>query len=234
MPERSQKLMQCLASEDAFAMVEVERGLSLQKCLDAPLLINQKSHASDLIKSIFLIIKRFNNLVNVGKKMNEDQMITLASDLYERFSCETLEDVMLFFKMARNGDFGDFYRLDSVVVLGWIPKYMDQKAEVFEKEIINQKNQRQRQEEEVGKEMSEENRTKLEELTKKLKVKTTINNGEANKANPLFNYQAYLEQLPETVKNLSKKELETMYKNTSKFSHPEVWKILESEIRNRS
>ena len=101
LPERVQNLVQCLESNESFAIAKIERNLSLEKCLTAPLLVNEKANEEQLSFSIFLIIKRFNDLVNVGKKMNEDQMIALASDLFERFGSESLEDVMLFFKMAR-------------------------------------------------------------------------------------------------------------------------------------
>lgn len=228
--------MQCLVSEDKFELIQLERSLTIEKCVTAPLLVNQKSSENELIKSIFLIVKRFNDLVNVGKKMNEDQMIALSADLFEKFGSESLEDIMLFFKMARNGEFGDIYRLDSVVILAWIPKYMDKKIEAFEINRINEENKRIREENDRVEthEYSEKSKEKLEELSKMLKT-TTIsrNTGVMRKDNPLFDYKAYLESLPETIKKKDDEFLETMIGNTSQYSHPEVFKILIDEKERR-
>ncbi|MEG2510417.1 MAG: hypothetical protein RSA74_13295 [Chryseobacterium sp.] len=236
LPERSQRLMQCLVSEDKFELIQVERSLTVEKCLSAPLLVNQKQNEPELIKSIFLIVKRFNDLVNVGKKMNEDQMIALSADLFERFGGESLEDVMLFFKMARSGEFGDLYRLDSIVVLSWVDKYLDLKITAREDEIQNERNIRQREEDEAVKNHVPDEKAKqyLEQLSKSIKV-TAIsrNTGVLREGNPLFDYKAYIETLPEAAKNMDDEHLETMIDNTSKYSHPEVYEILVIEQESR-
>ena len=226
--------MQCLVSEDKFELIQVERSLSVKKCLSAPLLVNQKENETELIKSIFLIIKRFNDLVNVGKKMNEDQMIALSADLFERFGGESLEDIMLFFKMARNGEFGDFYRLDSIVVLSWIDKYLELKIIAREDEIQNERNIRQREEDEAVKNHVPDEKAKqyLEELSRRLK---TVNKSSepVRTESPLFNYDAYINKLSESVKTMPDKELKTMLENTSKNQHPKVYEILENEFEER-
>lgn len=228
--------MQCLVSEDKFEVIKVERSLTIEKCVTAPLLINQKANETELIKSIFLIIRRFNELVNVGRKFSEDQMISLASDLYERFSSDSLEDVMLFFKMARSGEFGDIYRLDSIVVLSWVQKYLEMKSDAFHENRINEENKRIRAENDAveNHEYSDKAKEKLEELSKRLKT-TTIsrNNGVIRNDNPLFDYSEYLKTLPETIKTKDDEFLQTMIGNTSQYSHPEVWKILQTELKSR-
>ena len=228
--------MQCLVSDDKFELINVERSLTIEKCVSAPLLINQKASEKELIKSIFLIVKRFNDLVNVGKKLNEDQMIALAADLFERFGSESLEDIMLFFKMARNGEFGDLYRLDSIVILSWVDKYLDKKMEAFHENRINEENKRIRAENDAVKnhEYSEKSKEKLEELSKMLKTTTISRNiGVLRRDNPLFDYKAYLEELPESSKKMDDKKLQTMIDNTSQYSHPEVLKILQAEQQRR-
>lgn len=236
LPARSERLMQCLASGDSFEVIKAEREVTIAKCVKAPLLVNQKEDETALIKSIFLILKRFNDLVNVGKKMNEDQMIALSADLFDRFSGESLEDILLFFKMARNGDFGDFYRLDAIVILSWIPKYLEIKLDAFHEERINQENQRIRQENDAVKNHvpTDDAKEKLEELSRKLKT-TTIsrNTGVLRSGNPMFDYQAYLDALPEAIKKADDKRLQLMIDNTSQYSHPEVYKILIKEKESR-
>lgn len=237
LPERSIKLVQCLEKADGFELAKVEKGLSVEKCLSAPLLVNQKEAHEVLVQSIFIIIKRFNDMVNVGRKMNEDQMIAMSFDLLEKFGSESLEDIMLFFKMARNGDFGDFFRLDSVVVLSWIPKYFDLKTEARELAIENERNARIRAENDavaahVPDDVAKENLEKLSRMLKTTTVKR--NTGEFRKDNPLFNYQSYLEALQENVVSMELEQLKTMSENTSQRSHPEVFKILAEELEKRN
>lgn len=228
--------MQCLEKGDPFELVKIERSLTIEKCVSAPLLINQKSNESELIKSVFMIVKRFNDLVNVSKKMNEDQMIALSSDLFERFGGESLDDILLFFKMARNGEFGDLYRLDSIVILSWVPKYLDKKIEAFHEKRVDEENIRFRAENDAVKnhEYSEKSKEKLEELSKMLKTTTIRRNiGTLRNDNPLFDYTAYLQTLPEAAMKMSDKHLQTMIDNTSQYSHREVYEILMEELKKR-
>jgi len=227
--------MRCLQSADKFALAEIERKLTFSQCLEAPIMLNDKSSESEYVKAIFMIIKRFNDLMNVSKKLNEDQMIALANDLYESFGGESLEDVVLFFKMARTGAFGvDFYRLDTTIIMNWLPKYFDVKIEHREREIINERNIRERAENDavaayVPDDVAKE---KLKELSARLKSAGTRTT-DINKENPLFNLDAYLAALPEQVKKMSDEALKTMLDNTTKSSHPEVYEILENEFEDR-
>lgn len=229
--------MRCLQSADKFAIAEIERKLTFSQCLAAPIMLNNKSGEADYVKAIFVIVKRFNDLMNVSKKLNEDQMIALANDLYESFGGESLEDVVLFFKMARTGAFGvDFYRLDTTIILSWLPKYFEVKIESREREIINQRNIRERAENDAVAAYVPDDKAKekLKELSERLKGtgrRTTV----INKLNPLFNYDTYLEELPEQVKKMTDKELKSILDNTVKSHHPEVFEILvlEQEYRKQ-
>lgn len=227
--------MRCLQSADKFALAEIERKLTFSQCLEAPIMLNDKSNESDYVKAIFVIIKRFNDLMNVSKKLNEDQMIALANDLYESFGGESLEDVVLFFKMARTGAFGvDFYRLDTTIIMNWLSKYFDVKIEYREREIINERNIRERAENDAVAAYvpDDEAKEKLKELSERLKgagKRTT----EINKENPLFNLDAYCEKLQNDVGKMSDEMLEKMFENTAKSSHQQVWEILNTEIELR-
>jgi len=228
--------MKCLASDDKFALIDLERKLTVKQCLSTPLLINHKSQESEFIKSIFVIVKRFNDLINVGKKMNENQMIALSADLFERFSSESLEDILLFFKMARQGDFGDIYRLDSIVILSWIEKYFDLKITAREDEMQNDRNIRERQENDAVKNHVPDEKAieYLDKLSKQLRTAAVTKNiGVLRKDNPVFNYQTYLKELPEIVVKMTDQALDMMFGNTTKSTHPEVWDILFTEIELR-
>lgn len=220
--------------EDNFALTKIENNLQIKDCLNADLMINQKNRELDFVKSIYALIFRFNELVNVGKKMNESQMMQLSYDLYERFKGDTLEDITLFFKMARQGEFGDFYRLDSTVVESWLPKYFEIKNEAREREIINERNIRERAENDAVAAYvpDDEAKEKLKELSARLKgagKRTT----EINQENPLFNLDAYCEKLQLEVGKMTDELLDKMFTNTSKVTHSKVWEILNTEIELR-
>lgn len=228
--------MKCLESGDKLDLINLERKLTIEQCLSMPLLINHKSKEADFIKAIFVIVQRFNDLINVGKKMNENQMIALSADLYDRFRSESLEDILLFFKMARQGDFGDIYRLDSIVILSWIEKYFDLKITAREDEMQNERNIRERQENDAVKNHVPDEKAieYLDKLSKQLRTTAVTKNiGVLRKDNPVFNYQTYLKELPEIVVKMTDQALDMMFGNTSKSSHPEVWEILFTEIELR-
>ena len=85
---------------------------------------------------INLLVRRFVDSFGFATKMNETQIEVLSVDTMEKFSYETLEDVILFFKMARTGQFGTTMRgVDSNLIFGdWYIKYLEIKAEHREKD----------------------------------------------------------------------------------------------------
>lgn len=85
---------------------------------------------------INLLVRRFVDSFGFATKMNETQIEVLSVDTMEKFSYETLEDVILFFKMARTGQFGTTMRgVDSNLIFGdWYIKYLEIKADYREKD----------------------------------------------------------------------------------------------------
>lgn len=233
--------MQCLerianseSIESKFELSKIENTLSVEKCLTHQLMVNIPKDKDTQIKAIFVLIKRFCTLINVSRNLNEDQMIQLAVDLRERFRCDSLEDVALFLKKAREGAYGDFYRLDSAVIMRWVDAYMEEKMEAFHRERINQENIKKRQENDAVSAYRRDEKTehRLQELQDRLKKISEPQRREVRNT-PLFNYQSWLEELPENAKKMSMKELETMLKNTPKTSYPDVCEIIQNEINNR-
>ncbi len=229
--------MQCLAKvadgnlDAKMELTEFESGLTIQKCVQTSPMVNQRTMKKEFVQSIFELLNRFCNLVNVGKNFNEDQKIQMSFDLYERFSCEILEDVALFLKKARNGEFGEFYRLDSTVMMKWVDAYMDEKTQAFEDDIRNRENIRRRQENDAvaAHVPDEKSKANLDKLSKMLQGAAERNTGVMKKDNPLFNYEAYCDDLQNNVGKMEDAQLEIMLKNTSQNSHPKVWDILNVE-----
>lgn len=88
-----------------------------------------------------ILVKRFMESFGFATKMNETQLEVLTVDTLEKFSYESLEDIILFFKMARTGQFGSTMRgVDSNLIFGeWYPMYLELKATEREKIYQNQK-----------------------------------------------------------------------------------------------
>ena len=63
----------------------------------------------------------------------------MACDLYEKFITDTIEDIVLMLKKARQGDFGKLYRFDTFEMMNWANAYMEEKAREREKIHYEQK-----------------------------------------------------------------------------------------------
>lgn len=89
-----------------------------------------------------ILVKRFMDSFGFSTKMSDTQIEVLTVDTLEKFSFETLEDIILFFKMARTGQFGSTNRgVDSNLIFGeWYPMYLelkaDQREKIYQKEKI--------------------------------------------------------------------------------------------------
>jgi hypothetical protein len=96
---------------------------------------------SDLFTLTTMLVKRFVDSFGFSTKMSEDQIEMLTVDTLDHFTYETIEDIILFFKMARSGRFGATNRgVDSNLIFGdWFPKYMEQKSIAREKSIQKEK-----------------------------------------------------------------------------------------------
>jgi hypothetical protein len=131
-----------MAANDYYSFVSLEGettvaiamgGVQLRKLKDQVTKVN-------VIKSLSFLIANFNNNFNARGKLNEQQIIVLAGDLFDRFSFESLEDVMLMFKYARQGKIGDGkdFKLDSQTIFHkWVPEYLELKAN--ERELSHNK-----------------------------------------------------------------------------------------------
>lgn len=81
-----------------------------------------------------VLVGRFMESFGFATKMTDVQLETLTVDTLENFKNDSLEDIILFFKMARTGKFGATMRgVDSNLIYGdWFLKYLDLKSEARE------------------------------------------------------------------------------------------------------
>lgn len=135
----TQKLINILIEKNEGKLVYFENELSISTAIEGTSLrkLSKLIDQKNTIKAIVFLTTRLSDNFNVGKKFTEEQAIVMAFDLMEVFGYETLEDVVLMFKYARQGKIGDGkdFKLDSQTVFHkWIPDYLNLKAEFRENE----------------------------------------------------------------------------------------------------
>lgn len=91
-----------------------------------------------------VLVEKFLNSFAFSTKLGEAQIDEFTAHTLENFSHESLDDIILFFKMASSGKFGETNRgVDANLVFGkWFPIYMDLKALERKKVHDDQKNKR--------------------------------------------------------------------------------------------
>lgn len=125
------------------AMSRIEVGLTISKTLSKPNFRTVfKGEAGEIAFSVVkILVSRFIDSFAFSNKLNDIQIEMLTVDTMENFNYESLEDIILFFKMARSGKFGTTKRgVDSNLIFGeWFPMYLEQKAEIREQNKADEK-----------------------------------------------------------------------------------------------
>jgi hypothetical protein len=145
-------LQQCTETKQAFNMlVKLEQNLTAATAIvESPLIITQGKKRI-VVGEIIRIIEFF--LEVTGKELEGYQIQILAGDLYEKFKTDALEDIVLMFKMARQGDFGKVYKCDTFEIMDWSNQYLEVKSATREK--LLKKKQEPRDEAKAGKYFSD-------------------------------------------------------------------------------
>jgi hypothetical protein len=128
------------------ALARMEQNLTIRQSLeDAPLMIYSGEKIA-IIKQVIRVIEFF--LEVTGNKLETYQIQVLAGDLYEKFSHETFDDIVLMFKMARRGEFGKVYKFDTMLVMDWAGQYLERKTDEREKLVRSRPPQEQEEKKE--------------------------------------------------------------------------------------
>jgi len=133
------KAKEILSNPKGFGIIESDTNFKV--CLNERNLgtVFKGEHKKIAFATIEFLVLRFVDSFGFSTQVSESRIETLITDFYDNFKSESLSDIVLFLKMARNGSFGTTHRgLDSNLIFGdWFPKYMMLKAE--EREKIYQK-----------------------------------------------------------------------------------------------
>jgi hypothetical protein len=83
---------------------------------------------------------RLASLMSVGGNLNGAQIPFIAKSLMELYPNESIADFKICFERGSIGFYGDIQRMDGITINSWMKKYLDQKYEMLEKTIENEKN----------------------------------------------------------------------------------------------
>lgn len=130
--------------ENSAHIISVERSLTLSDNLSKPSIRSVFRGKDTLIFNVGkVLVNRFLNAFAFATKLSDAQVTVFTADVLECFKYESLEDMVLFFKMARQGKFGTTKRgVDSNLVTGdWFQQFMELKAKAREDKVTIQQKQ---------------------------------------------------------------------------------------------
>lgn len=127
---------------DAQKSREFERTLTVKKIVDNALPITEMHRhvgARAIAVAIDIALTRLVASLNLKWNINDNQVKIIVEDLIDKYENESIEDFVLCFKKARLGEYGEIMRLDSAVLCGWMTKYLDEKYQVLETKLVQEK-----------------------------------------------------------------------------------------------
>jgi len=121
----------------------LEMGVTIQQALQQPIIksVFKEENGQIGFSVVRVLVKRFVDSFGFSTKLNDIQVDTITVDTLTNFECESLQDIVLFFKMARCGKFGTTIKgVDSNLIFGdWFPKYLELKSIEREKYVTKEK-----------------------------------------------------------------------------------------------
>lgn len=132
---------------DASGLSVLEMSLSMKETIESPNIksVFKGENATYAYGVARILVGRFMDSFGFSTKLSDSQIDTITVDTLENFSYDTLEDMIIFFKMARQGKLGAISRgVDSNLIFSTLfPVYLDKKAEIreqfYQKEKVSQK-----------------------------------------------------------------------------------------------
>ncbi|MET3022371.1 hypothetical protein [Flavobacterium hydatis] len=125
-------------------MALVEMNLTIDQTFSKPNIrtVFKNENGTIGFSVVNVLVNRFINSFGFSTKLSNDQIEILTVDTLENFKYESLEDIIVFFKMARTGKFGSTKKgVDSNLIYGeWYPAYLEQKADIREQQYQKEKN----------------------------------------------------------------------------------------------
>jgi hypothetical protein len=108
--------------------------LTIEKTFEKPLMykvFKGEQEGTIAFGVVEVLMNRFIESFGFSTKPNKSIIDSMVIDALTKFQYETLDDLIIFLKMCRQGDFGTTHKgIDSNLVFGdWMPQYLSLKAE---------------------------------------------------------------------------------------------------------
>ena len=113
----------------------------IEDALDFPIVreVCLTAGESNVRKYVEYELMKLATLVSVGGNLNNSQVVFIAAELLKFFPNETLADFKLCFQRGAIGQYGEIFRLDGIVIRGWMGKYLEEKYMVIENSLMSEK-----------------------------------------------------------------------------------------------
>lgn len=244
------QLIECLVKNDVSGLIEIEGDLTISSAMEGTSLgkLSAQIEKKNVVKVITYLTSRLADNFNVGKKFSIEQASIMALDLLEVFNYETIEDVVLMFRYARQGKIGDGkdFKLDSQTVFHkWVPEYLELKA-------IERENQHNKKKGDLHVNNFKWNPQDIKnfEVSDKHETITTIPNGLGKRAKADYGTDGYevsendfvsnkqrKEYLQKLASEASKETIERLNNAlkyfTEKGNEPDAVEVIQKEIGSR-
>lgn len=214
-------------------IARIEQSLTMKESIKNGELIVSQGVKIDIVTEIIKIVEFY--LEITGKKLEKYQIQILSGDLYDKFKTDTLEDIILMFKMIRTGDLGKPPYTDNFheKIMSYIPIFFDYKSAEREKLIdIKKRVRKNHQNSPELKTMSDEAFAKYTELQNMLSSPIKKNKELFSVKGVLDSLDNYIDNLPESCKKLSDGDLKHEIYRTQ-YNNKIAYEILLQEQQNR-
>ncbi|MDK7674368.1 hypothetical protein QP547_00900 [Weeksella virosa] len=118
-------------------IIEIERSVDLDQTLHLPAIQRLGKDAKrDVLVMIERALRMTTMMFKYAERMEDFQISIMASDLYDKFIHNSVEDIILMLRYARQGRLGgskSVFDNDTLFNI-YVPRYLDMKAEKWEKE----------------------------------------------------------------------------------------------------
>lgn len=95
--------------------------------------------ANSVLNQVEYLLHKLTALLNVSGNFNDSQIEFTADQLIQRFPNESIADFKLCFDRGATGAYGQIFRMDSIVLFDWMNKYLEEKYQVLEDQLMKEK-----------------------------------------------------------------------------------------------
>lgn len=216
----------------------------IEDALDFPIVKELISMAGETSVKAYIEFEllKLANLVSVGGNLNNAQVVFIASELIRTFPNETLADFKLCFQRGAIGSYGEIYRLDGIVIRGWMEKYLEEKYQVAEKKLMDEKETYKEQYTWTGAAATLTDEVKQQQIKDRLQAwraeieKTTthpnvpMTDEEIRKRGKASAYKSSYTAEYYALKDKIRREASEFYKDRYSYSAMKVWTVKDQEV----